>query len=329
MARMAIFEERKDCARVKLVEKIAAPNSICFVKKKRGGEVRGVPVDPLLLDFCIMYLKKRGWNSYNNIAKPLKLPAVSYVQKKANEMASSASARKHFVHASTITCIDKDLENSEHRAGSNARLGSLAYDSYELREGFKWNHTKLKYIGGDDDEISSRYSIVERKFREYADRASNNDLEGAILDSVRLAKHHMVWKWTSWAPVKDLPGEKKLSEVLGLVDLTELKPAFIASVTTSITASLELHNILSICQASDSAHENIQAYEIQADSLASDWLPDELMAKFDIRSIMTGGLSAPMQRGQGRIPFRQTCPISSIDVGVLLSGHQGGSQSGH
>eukprot|EP00978_Attheya_sp_CCMP212_P017113 scaffold45430_cov58-Attheya_sp.AAC.7 len=30
---MAIFDERKDCARVKLVEKIAMPNSICIAKK--------------------------------------------------------------------------------------------------------------------------------------------------------------------------------------------------------------------------------------------------------------------------------------------------------
>eukprot|EP00978_Attheya_sp_CCMP212_P010737 scaffold26127_cov56-Attheya_sp.AAC.1 len=254
---------------------------------KVGGKKKGMQVDPVILNWCIGLLAKTSNSVYRELQRVFLLPDISWVNKKASERVSTSSCTAHGVHARTIASIDESLKNKGEYLGSDQRLGFLSFDSYQLREGMKWDHQKLTYVGGDDQ---FSYDILDRKFRAMAKDAGDSEASvtddnasfsclfycSPILDNIKLAKHHMVFKWTGLNP------HVNISDVVASADITDLKPSTIANLIVATVTCLNMHKLKTVGMAYDSASENVKINQMFAKSKALEWLPTELMEKFPI-----------------------------------------------
>ena len=79
-------------------------------------------------------LKKHGRKSYQDFAKILGLPHISYVDKACNKEISCTHGMHCNVHVRQIEIIDKQLTDMGYAPGSSGRAGTIPFDAYELRE---------------------------------------------------------------------------------------------------------------------------------------------------------------------------------------------------
>jgi hypothetical protein len=149
---------------------------------KVGGKKKGLLIDPVILNWCMGLLAKTSNSVYRELQRVFLLPDISWVNKKASERVSTSSTTAHGIHTKTIAALDKSLKKKGEESSSpdqrpGQRLGFLSFDSYQLREGMKWDHQKLTYVGGDDQ---FSYDVLDRKFRAMAKEAGDSAINSEV-----------------------------------------------------------------------------------------------------------------------------------------------------
>jgi hypothetical protein len=95
-----------------------------------------------------------------------------------------------------------------------------------------------------------------------------------ILDNIKLAKHHFVYKWSGLNP------DVNISDVVASADSNTLKPSTIANHIAATITCLNMHGLKTVGMTYDSASENVKINRMLAKSKALEWIPMELMGKF-------------------------------------------------
>ena len=201
---------------------------------KNGGKSRykKAPVHPTLLNWAIAFHAKTSVSIYKEVQKIMQLPDISYIYRKTNEMVSTTADRGYSINITTIKTISERAKKdnwSEH-----ARNGVLAQDSCSLNAGIEHDHVSNRLIGGDETHklgnLTNMFHLMAQQVRdsstkEIEDEADTNDKvsyllfrsimiilfasnshifsmqpKNSILDELRLAQEHLVFKWTSLDP---------------------------------------------------------------------------------------------------------------------------------
>ena len=144
-----------------------------------------VPVDEALLNWSIAFLARTSTTTYKDVAKVMRLPDISYVYRKTNEMVSGAADRGYAINIQTIKTLS-DRANRENWS-PQARRGCLAQDSASIKAGIEHDYVSNQLIGGDE---SHRLSNLTTMFRSLAqkvrDASTENEDEGTNSRKVRL-----------------------------------------------------------------------------------------------------------------------------------------------
>ena len=246
---------------------------------KKGGKSYGVPVHPAILNFCIQFMKKSGRKAYESEYKLLGLPAPSTVDKATAEVASRADDRACGIYTKQIRKINQQLKDQGHPDGyCNERLVSLACDAYDIAEGCRFNLIKGRYDGLDEKE-GTPYDVIESKFKALADESAGEAPDEPdeqcqdVLENLALAEYHLVIKAVSLCP------GVVIDEVVASGNYQSLTPSVVTRLFTSLESSLLINNIYPVDNVLDAAGENVSYMNGAADSMASEWLPEDLMSK--------------------------------------------------
>ena len=97
----------------------------------------------------------------------------------------------------------------------------------------------------------------------------------SIMDELRLAHEHLVFKWTSIDP------KIKCSEIVASINVEKVTPEVVAMVTEQLRNTIPIYGLDCAGQASDAAGANwVAAREIAATHSTKDILPQELINNY-------------------------------------------------
>lgn len=98
----------------------------------------------------------------------------------------------------------------------------------------------------------------------------------SILDNLRLAKEHLVFKWTSIDP------DVTCSEIVASINIETCTPQVVAAIFTRLRDTLPIYGLKVSHGVADAAGCNWLAFTTMSDLPVSELLPQDLIAKYDI-----------------------------------------------
>lgn len=114
--------------------------------------------------------------------------------------------------------------------------------------------------------------------------------QGDILNSIKLAKHHLIIKWTLIDP--SMNGE--FSEVVVSIGVDKVTAGVLTKLHNLESYALNIHDIRVFCNTGNAVGGNNKYFAGSGDSPCSVWLPQELIDKIP-NVIFCGHLSMSMQ----------------------------------
>ena len=237
-----------------------------------------VPVHPVILNWSIAFLARTSSSTYREVAKIMLLPDISFVYRKTKELVSRSSDKGYSIHIATIQTISKRAKKEKWT--QHQRTGCLANDSANINAGIEHDHVTNTFVGGDESHrigtLSNMFHLMTQKVKSHTAAAESNGTndpqnQNSILDELRLAKEHLVFKFTSLDP------DIKCSEIVASINVEKVNPELIATVTEILIDTLPIYGVHVGFETSDAAGCNWVAFNSLATLSVSDILPKEIM----------------------------------------------------
>ena len=246
---------------------------------EKGGTTKGrsVRVHPTLLNWCIAFLARTSASVYEEVRRVMKLPSISYVYRKTAEMISTMTDKAYAINIDTI----HEMGERANREGWSAaqRTGMLAQDSANISPGVEFDYMRRRIVGGDETHrigsLTLLFQSMAQQVRDEITDDSEAPSNNSIMDELRLAHEHLVFKWTSIDP------NIKCSEIVASINVEKVTPEVVAIVTEQLRNTIPIYGLDCAGQASDAAGANwVAAREITATHSTKDVLSEELMNNY-------------------------------------------------
>ena len=207
-----------------------------------GRNKKKAKVHPVLMSWAIAFLARTSISVYKEVQRVMKLPHIRHVQRETEKMVSR-NADKAFA---LCTVSMKAISEMANKDGWNdsARNGVISFDSCSLNAGVDHDHVTNTIVGGDE---SRRISSLSQMFEVLANKVNSaaGDLEAdpedsksnSILDELKLAQEHLVFKWTSTDP------ETKCSEIVASINVEVVTAQLVAAVLDRLRDTLPIYGI--------------------------------------------------------------------------------------
>jgi hypothetical protein len=265
----------------------------------RGKGFKQVRFHPLLIDWSMAFLAKTSASVYNEVAKVMMLPNISYVYKKTAEAISTKKDKAGALHMNTIHSIGERA--TKEKWTSLQRTGVIAQDSANIKSGIEHDYTSNKFVGGDETHSVVTLSRMFQALAQEVQAEKNNVLDddedaaisstssipqNAILDNLPLAEEHLVFKFSS------LDATIKCNEIVASVNVSKVTPEIITSIMISLREILGMACLAIGFATSDAAGCNWVSFrETLATSTFREALPREILDKypsidFDVKCLM-------------------------------------------
>lgn len=246
-----------------------------------GGTKKGrrdpVPIHPVILNWSIAFLAKTSSAIYKEVAKIMLLPDISMVYRKTKELVSRSSDKAYCLHLATIRTLSERVKMGKWT--KHQRTGCLANDSANINAGLEHDHVSNTFVGQDESHrigtLSNLFHSMAQKVKDQTPRVrpeeSTEKPQNSILDELRLAKEHLVFKFTSLDP------NIKFSEIVASINVEKVTPELITTVTEILIDTLPIYGFYVGFETSDAAGCNWVAFNNLATLSVSDILPKEIM----------------------------------------------------
>ena len=145
------------------------------------------------------------------------------------------------------------------------RRGVLAQDSANISPGIEHDYVRTRLVGGDNSHgigsLTSMYQAMAQKVRDLnkeelavgddgENHLTKNPSHNSIMDELRLAHEHLVFKWTSVDP------KVKCSEIVAPINVESVTPVVIATITEQLRQIMPVYALGTIGGTSDVAGPN-------------------------------------------------------------------------
>ena len=132
---------------------------------KNGGKTTGLSVAPEMMSWSMTLLARTSANNFQEVRKVLRLPHISYVYKKSDEVISSANQRAFSLCTQTCQTVMRRADGEDWKA--NARFVVTALDSAGVSSGVQWDYKLKKMVGQCEGH---KFSPLTNKFNMMADK---------------------------------------------------------------------------------------------------------------------------------------------------------------
>ena len=267
-----------------------------------GRNKKKVKVHPVLMSWAIAFLARTSISVYKEVQRVMKLPHIRHVQRETEKMVSR-NANKAFA---LCTVSMKAIGEMATKDGwnDNARNGVISFDSCSLNAGVDHDHVTNTIVGGDESRrissLSQMFEVLANKVNSAAgdSEADPEDVKSnSILDELKLAQEHLVFKWTSTDP------ETKCSEIVASINVEVVTAQLVASVLDRLRDTLPIYGI----------HVSFAT----ADAAGSTWKAFASMAEHPVSKIIPGVLRDEYVSIDFSINIVHQCPVSGCHV-ILL-----------
>ena len=268
----------------------------------QGGKGRGfkrITYHPTIMNWAIAFLARTSSSVYKDVQNVMMLPDISYVYRKTAEMVSTNNDKAWGLHLHTIRSI---AERAKRENWTNhQRIGVIAQDSANIKSGIEHDYKSNKLKGGDETfGIANLSKMFQALAQEVKDAESNEEdsdkdessiaaseepQQTSILDSLILAKEHLVFKFTIMDP------NIECSEVVAAANVNQVTPAIITMIMKLLRDTLPFYGLELAMATCDAAGSNWASFrDCLSTNTYSDALPRELTDKyptinFDVKSL--------------------------------------------
>jgi hypothetical protein len=173
---------------------------------EKGGVTKGrsVTVHPTLLSWCIAFLARTSASTYEEVRRVLKLPSISYIYQKTAEIISTMAKKAYAININTDT-IREMGERADHEGWSAARsTGMLAQDLANISPGVEHKYVRRRIVEGNEPHrigiLTLLHQSMAQQVRDEVTDDSKVPSNNSIIDDLRLAHKHLVFKWKSIDP---------------------------------------------------------------------------------------------------------------------------------
>ena len=249
----------------------------CVAEKGGTTKGRSVRVHPTLLNWCIAFLARTSASVYEEVRRVMKLPSISYVYRKTAEMISTMADKAYAINVDTIREMGERADRESWSAAQ--RTGMLAQDSANISPGVEFDYVRRRIVGGDETHrigsLTLLFQSMAQQVRDEITDDGETPSSNSIMDELRLAHEHLVFKWTSIDP------KIKCSEIVASINVEKVTPEVVAMVTEQLRNTIPIYGLYCAGQASDAAGANwVAAREITATHSTKDILSEELMNNY-------------------------------------------------
>jgi hypothetical protein len=136
------------------------------------GNMRKVVQEVAQVDWATVLHARTSKRVYNEISKVMKLPHISTIYRKGNELVSSRNSRAYSLCTQTLAAISRTAD--EQNWSDNQRLVFIAVDSANGVAGVEWDYTRQMIVGGCQEY---KFQPMRRLFNTIADSQQNNSNE--------------------------------------------------------------------------------------------------------------------------------------------------------
>ena len=218
----------------------------------KNGRNHRTRYDPLLIKWAIALLAKTSHSIYEEIAKLIQLPALSYVLRKNKEIVGEQGVTgyngvhvKHIQSLHTVLVID------------NCRIhGVISFDEMKIKDGIAWDINSTRIIGVDP-QLS--FDVITNEFKTIAnssDDHSNNVNNSPTIDQINLSKNHIVFKFAPSSPEL-----RKHGFIVSSESVSKCNAGRLANILNDSNKCLATYNFDVIAVCSDGATENVSLFE--------------------------------------------------------------------
>jgi len=227
---------------------------------------------------------------YKDVAKVMLLPDISYVYRKTAEMVSTNNDKAWGLHLNTI----KSLAEHANRENwtKHQRFGVIAQDSANIKSGIEHDYKSNQLKGGDETfGIANLSKMFQALAQEVKDAESNEDdtdkdeptiaaseepqQTTSILDSLILAKEHLVFKFTIMDP------NIQCSVVVASANVNKVTPGIITMIMKLLRDTLPCYGLEIAMATCDAAGCNwVSNRDCLSTNTYHDALPRELTDKY-------------------------------------------------
>ncbi|KAL7527593.1 hypothetical protein ACHAXR_005041, partial [Thalassiosira sp. AJA248-18] len=228
---------------------------------------------------------------YKEVAKVMLLPDISYVYRKTNELISKSHGKAYSIHMGALQGLKERADKEGWSC--HQRIGCLGQDSANVKKDIEHDHVSNKFVGCDEshklgtlskmfhsmaqnvkDAAAAEQEVEEEAEAEQGGVNSTPETQNSILDELRLAGEHLVFKFTSIDP------DIKCSEVVASINVERVTPEIITTVQDLLEDMLPIYGLYVGFGASDAAGCNWVAYKSKATHSIRDMLPEELRNEY-------------------------------------------------
>eukprot|EP00984_Skeletonema_dohrnii_P013632 scaffold5653_cov95-Skeletonema_dohrnii-CCMP3373.AAC.7 len=229
--------------------------------------------------WSIVFHARTSKRVYSEASKLMKLPHISTIYRKGNEIVSSSSSRAYSLCTQTLASISRMAD--EQKWCENKRLVFIAMDSANAVEGLEWDHVRKEIIGGCQEYQSQPLRQFFNLIADSQQSDSNDGNEGdgveyvgSIADNIKLAHEHCVAKISAVFP------GLKLSEVIASTNCDQFSAEVVEQMIHLIHQSTPNWGLFGAGVTYDAANPNWNAVRACATHAVGKFLPKILMDKF-------------------------------------------------
>ena len=223
----------------------------------------------------------------------MKLPSISYVYQKTAEMISTMADKAYAININTLRKMGERSGLEGWRAAQ--RTGMLAQDSASISPGVEHDYVRRSIVGGDESHrigsLTLLYQSMAQQVRDKVSDGSKAPSNNSIMDDLRLAHKHLVFKWTYIDP------KTKCLEIVASINVEKVTSQVVAAVTEQLRNTMPIYGTDCAGQASDAAGANwVAARDITATHSTKDVLQQELInmypeIDFDVATVAKNPVS--------------------------------------
>ena len=198
-------------------------------------------------------------------------------------MVSHADSSAYSIHLTSIKAIN--ARASKENWTPHQRRGCTANDSANIKADIEHDLVTNKFVGMDESHrigaLSGLFHGMAQKVKDASNAMSENDDEpvngnvekqknNSILDNLRLAEDHLIFKFTSISP------DVKCSEIIASINIEKVTPEIIATVQELLMDTLPIYGLSINFGTSDAAGCNWVGFNSISTHKLSDILPKSL-----------------------------------------------------
>ncbi|KAL7533595.1 hypothetical protein ACHAXR_005333 [Thalassiosira sp. AJA248-18] len=163
-------------------------------REKDGKSKKKVRVHPMILQWAIVaFLARTSASVYGETA----------------EMVSAMADKAYAINIDTIRCIGERAKRDKWT--KHQQTGVLAQDSANVNAGIQHDYVSNTLVGLDESHrlgnLTHMFQLMAQQVRDNREEEAEQDAEGSskrpqnsIMDELKLAHEHLVFKWTSMDP---------------------------------------------------------------------------------------------------------------------------------